>query len=143
MLLGFYDRNGDGLAVEITPEMAKAIKAKSIDIFATVKSFDCFSSSSEIRLTEFALDRVYLINRYDDSENEPSCEFFEIQKALCCGVSSLESTGAWIDIQEYRALGGEPTVFWELYGLHGREATPFLTLAQLDAIANIQPLPQE
>lgn len=140
MLLGFYDRNGDGLAVEITPEMAKAIKTKAVDIFATVKSFDCFSSSSEIRLTEFALDRVYLINRYDDSEDEPSCGFFEIQKTLCCGVSSLDSTGVWIDIQEYRAFGGEPAIFWELYSLHGREATPSLTLAQLDAIATNQPL---
>jgi hypothetical protein len=143
MLLGFYDRNNNGLAVELSPEMAKAILAKATDIFATIKSFDCFSSSVEIRLAEFALGRVYLVNRYDGSEDEPFSDFFKIPKSLCCGTSSWDSTGVWVDIQQYRAVDGEPTVFWELYNLHDRQVTPCLSLAQLDAIANNQTLPVE
>ena len=147
MLLGFYDRNGSALAVEISPEMAKAIAKKAVDIFATVKSFDCFSSSLEIRLAEFALKDILQAQDGAYPAKEPCDEFFQPPstfKFASVAWSAGESTGAWIDVQESGATDGEPSVFWEFYDSnYQRQCTPSLSMAQLNAIADNQPLPQD
>ena len=142
MLLGFYDRNGDGLAVELSPEMAKAIASRVVDVFATVKSFTCLDSAGEIRLMEFDLGEVY---QAQDSalDSELTDEFFEPTTSFRYANSgNIWSTGIWIDVR-WKELDREPSVFWEFDSPnHSRECTPSLSLTQLKAIAQNQPLPQ-
>ena len=137
MLLGFYDRNGDGLAVELTPEMAKAIASRARRIFDITQRFDCFSATSEIRQAELAFEVVYVTNSYA-SKKGWNGEFFSLGSYKEKWDLNHESTGVWIDI-----TGDEPAVFWEVFNSKDRQNTPYLSLAQLDAIANNQPLPQE
>lgn len=146
MLLGFYDRHGNGLAVELTPEMAKAIASKAVDISATIKSFSCFDSALEIRLGEYSLYEILHAQDSAYPAKTPCDDFFTLPKTFKIASSGrkLWATGVWIDVQMSRAIGGEPTVFWEFYGSsYELQCTPSLSLAQLHAIANNQPLPQE
>jgi len=133
-LLGFYDRNGDGLAVELSPEMATDIVYSVKDILDAIEGESSFGEVSEIRVARYAFDRVYRINRYEDR----SSDFFALPEDEELFRVLLESTGIFLDIEN-----GDPAVFWEIYDSHRRFVTPYLSLTQLDAIANNQPLPQE
>ena len=145
MLLGFYDRNGNGLAVELSPEMAKAIASRAREIFAALISCDCFSSTVEIRLAELALEEIFRTQDSAVPAKEPCDGFFRPLESFVFAASgrALWSTGVWLDVQQYRAIGGEPTTFWEFYANYERQCTPSLSLSQLDAIAANQPLPIE
>lgn len=144
MLLGFYDRTGNGLAVELSPEMAKAIASRAREIFAAIQAHDCFSSTVEVRLSELALEEVFQMQDGEVPAKEPDGFFHPLESfVFAASGRALWSTGVWLDVQQYRAIGGEPTIFWEFYGSnYERQCTPSLSLSQLDAIAQNQPLPQ-
>lgn len=146
MLLGFYDRNNNGLAVELSPEMAKAIASRVREFFEVANTTTIFDDTSALQLARFAFEEIYLTSLV--SADEELCrttstgsvginEFSRLLSGVD-EVSEYESTGAFIDFQN-----GEECVFWEYYDRNGRYSTPYLSLAQLDAIANNQPLPQE
>lgn len=117
--------------------MAKAITCRAREVFGITQRFGCFSATSEIRQAEFAFEVVYVINSYA-SRKEWNGEFFPLGSYKEKWNLNHESTGVWIDI-----TGDEPTVFWEVFNSKDRQNTPYLSLSQLDAIANNQPLPQE
>ena len=62
MLLGFYDRNNNGLAVELTPEMAASIAHQARGIFGITRISSFFEGASEIRLSRHAFECVHGIN---------------------------------------------------------------------------------
>jgi hypothetical protein len=133
MLLGFYDRNDAGLAVELSPEMAKAITTRVRELFAISNTTTIFDDASTLQLARFAFEEIYLINlRRSTNENNFFCFSGETY------ASEYEPTGVFIDFQN-----GDACVFWEYYDRNGRYTTPYLTLPQLDAIADNQPLPAE
>lgn len=136
MLLGFYDRHGNGLAVELTPEMAKAIANCVRGIFAVTVGGGW--DVSEVRLARWAFEDVYRLNRYIKVRSSEDDDFFVLTSDTELFRSEYDSTGAWIDVEN-----DEPMVFWEVYDSSNRQNTPYLSLSQLDAIANNQPLPQE
>lgn len=137
MLLGFYDRYGEALAVELSPEMAKAIASLARGIYRVARDSEDFEDVSEVRLARFAFDKIYALNRYKPKGSDQD-GFFALPETERLYESSYEPTGVWIDVE-----CNEPTVFWEIYDSQKRQNTPYLGLEQLDAIANNQPLPQE
>jgi hypothetical protein len=134
MLLGFYDRSGSGLAIELTPEMASAIAGRAREIYSLPRIEDV----SEIRLSRFAFERLYVFSRYTPKRPYLPDDFFTLPNDEHLIECRHESTGVWIDVE-----GDEPAVFWEVYDSSNRQNTPYLSLEELDAIANNQPLPTE
>jgi hypothetical protein len=136
MLLGFYDRNNNGLAVELSPETAKEIASRAREVFAMTANG--FEDVSEVRLSRFAFEEVYVFSRYTQTKVYSPGEFFALPSNEHLIESKYEPTGVWIALDN-----GAPAVFWEVYDSSNRQNTPYLELEQLDAIANNQPLPQE
>jgi hypothetical protein len=113
--------------------MAKAIASRAREIFHVTLNWDV----SKVRYARYALDSVSKL-LWDDSPTEEDLDaFFTLPEGTDLYESYLESTGVWIDVENE-----EPMVFWEIYDSYDRQNTPYLSLAQLDAIANNQPLPQ-
>ena len=138
MLLGFYNRKGEGLAVQMPPEMAAIIAYRVRNILISIGGESSFEDVSEIRLARYAFEYVYLINQYDKSANSSTSGFFELPDDQPLYDSGFEPTGVFIDIEDI-----DPWVFWEIYDAYSRQETSYLSLAQLDAIASNQPLPIE
>ena len=138
MLLGFYNRKGEGLAVQMPPEMAASIACRVRNILISIGGESSFKDVSEIRLARYAFEDVYRLNQYNESTDSPAIGFFELPDDQPLYDSEFEPTGVFIDIENI-----DPWVFWEIYDAHSRQETSYLSLAQLDAIALNQPLPIE
>ena len=138
MLLGFYNRKGEGLAVQMPPKMAASIACRVRNILISIGGESSFKDVSEIRLARYAFEDVYRLNQHSKSANSSTIGFFELPDDQPLHDSEFEPTGVFIDIQN-----GDPSVFWEVYDGYSRQETSYLSLAQLDAIASNQPLPIE
>ena len=135
MLLGFYAGDGQNFVVELRPETAK----KCAEIFRKMQEFCGKDASSldveEFVMRDFPLDSVWQVD--SDIEFPEDLEFVEVPT----GVLEQKDTRFFSSNLVLSEFVGAS---WYLRHRYFPEIlTPALTLEQLDAIANNQPLPQE